>query len=288
MSPEPAVSVVIGAGARTPTLASCLTALEPQRHGVEVLVVEAEPAPAELRERFPWAQFLVRPGAIVPELWREGIDASRGPIVALTIACMEPAPDWIHTIRVQHERHDAVAGAIDPADRLRLRDWAEYFCRYAPDMLPFDGRPNAAIPGDNASYKRDLLERTRELYRDGFWEPVVNGALERDGVVLWHAPELVVRQGRSAGLPAFVRQRLRHGAGHGSQRGAHFGVLRNLAGVAGAPLVPVLISLRILQHVRRRRRLRWRVLCAMPLILLFNAAWALGEARGHLTALRAR
>lgn len=288
MSPDPAVSVVIGAGARTPALASCLAALEPQRTGVEVLVVEAEPAPPELRARFPWAQFLVRPGAIVPELWREGIDASRGPIVALTIACMEPAPDWIDTIRAQHEHHDAVAGAIDPGARLRLRDWAEYFCRYAPDMLPFDGRANPAIPGDNASYKRGLLERTRELYRDGFWEPVVNGALERQGVVLWHAPELVVRQGRSAGLPAFVRQRLRHGAGHGSQRGAHFGVLRNLAGVVGAPLVPALISVRILRHVRRRRRLRARALSAMPLILLFNAAWALGEARGHLAALRAR
>lgn len=288
MSSDSLVSVVIGAGARYPDLDACLLALEPQRHGVEVLVVEAEPAPQALRERFPWARFLVRPGAIVPELWREGIDASRGSIVALTIGCMEPAPDWISTIRAEHEQHDAVAGAIEPGARLRLRDWAEYFCRYAPDMLPFQSRANPAVPGDNASYKRDLLEKTRSLYRDGFWEPVVNGELEKDGVVLWHTPELVVRQGQSAGTMAFLRQRLRHGSGHGSQRGAGFGVVRNLAGVAGAPLVPALISIRILQHVGRRRRLRTRALCAMPLILLFNAAWALGEARGHIAALRTR
>jgi len=286
LSAEPAVSVVIGAAAPPASLEACLAALEPQRDGAEVLVVEAVPAPAALRERFAWAQFIARPGRLVPELWREGIDASRGEIVALTIACMEPAPDWLAEIRAAHRAHDAVAGAIEPAPRLRLRDWAEYFCRYAPDMLPFEPHLCPDLPGDNASYKRTLLQRTRELYRDGFWEPVIHRALEHDGVVLWHAPELVVRQRASAGMRAFLRQRLRHGAGHGRQRGARFGTARNVAGVLGAPLVPLLLTVRLVRQVSRRRRLRARVALALPLILAFNVAWAIGEARGHLDALR--
>jgi hypothetical protein len=38
--------------------------------------------------------------------------------------------------------------------------------------------------------------------------------------------------------------------------------------------------------VATRRRLRRRAVLALPGILLFNAAWAAGEARGQLEALR--
>jgi len=38
----------------------------------------------------------------------------------------------------------------------------------------------------------------------------------------------------------------------------------------------------------RKRRHRARVLLALPLVLVFNAAWAAGEALGHVDALRGR
>ena len=282
------LSVVVGARGPASSLERCLAALEPQRDGVEVLVCEAHASPPELRARFAWARFRERPGALVPELWSDGIERSEGRIVALTIAPMEPAPDWVATIRALHTRFDAVAGAIEPGSRLRLTDWAEYFCRYASDMLAFDGHECGDLPGDNAAYKRELLERTRELHRDGFWEPVVHRELAREGVVLWHATELVVRQGRSAGVAAFARQRLVHGRVHGRQRGARFGVGRNLVGVARSPLVPVLLTSRIQREVAAKSRHRFRAVLALPLIVLFNVAWASGEARGHLDALRER
>jgi hypothetical protein len=287
-SAEPTVSVVIGSNAPPEALESCLAALEPQRDGVDVLVYEGRPSPPALRERFPWARFEERSGALVPELWRDGIDDSGGEIVALTIAPMVPAPNWLETIRAQHESHDAVAGAIDPGRRLRLTDWAEYFCRYARDMRPFSPHECPDLPGDNATYKRGLLEERRELYRDGFWEPVVHPPLIRDGVVLWHSPELVVEQGRSAGWGAFVRQRLEHGRRYGHQRGVHFSRARNLAGVLGSPLVPFLMTLRVLRQVTAKRRFRLRALAALPLIFSFNLAWAVAEARGHLDVLAGR
>jgi hypothetical protein len=266
-------------------LGACLAALEPQRDGAEVLVCEARPSGEELKRRFPWALFVERPAKLVPELWREGIDRSRGRIVALTISAMVPERDWIESIRSAHRRHDAIAGAIDPGEGLRLAGWAEYFCRYIHDMLPFEAHECLALPGDNASYKRELLEGTRHLYRDGFWEPVVHRRLAEQGVVLWHAPELVVRQSRSGGVRAFARQRLTHGRAHGRQRGAGAGRAANLVRVAAAPLVPAIMTLRILRQVGRLRRLRVRAVVALPLTLLFNAAWAAGEARGHLDAL---
>jgi hypothetical protein len=53
-------------------------------------------------------------------------------------------------------------------------------------------------------------------------------------------------------------------------------------------VVPVLLTVRIARELSARRALGLRPLLALPHILLFNVAWALGEARGHLDALRGR
>ena len=287
-SAEPAISVVVASVGPGVSLEPCLAAIERQRDGAEVLVFEPDRSSPDLRTRFDWASFNERPGSLVPELWREGIDAARGDIVALTISPMVPADDWLETMRRQLAARDVVAGAIDPGPRLRLSDWAEYFCRYARDLRPFEPHECLDLPGDNSAYRRELLVARRELFRDGFWEPVVNRALAADGVALWHDPALVVRQGRSAGVAAFTRQRLLHGRAYGSQRGARFGRGRNVAGVLGAPLVPVLMTARVVREVGSRRRYGLRLAAALPLVFWFNTAWAAGEAAGHLGTLRRR
>ena len=285
----PAITVVVGSNDTPGAVATCLDALAPQiGDGVEVLVVEPVASPADVQRRYPFARFLVRPGALVPELWRDGIDAARGDIVALTISPMQPASDWVDVVLAQHTTADAVAGAIEPGTGLRLRDWAEYFCRYAPDMLPFAAHECVDLPGDNAAYRRAVLEETRDLYRDGFWEPVVHRRLKESGRRLWHTPELVVRQGRSAGFTPFLRQRYLHGRAHGMKRGERYTTGRNVAGILGSPLVPPLLTFRVLREVLRRGRCRTRVLLSVPLLLVFDTAWAAGEAVGHVRMLRDR
>jgi hypothetical protein len=288
-SAVPAISVVIGSSAPSASLEACLTGLERQLDDrVEVLVHEAVVSSPALRERFGWARFIHSPGALVPELWRDGIDRARGRIVALTIAQMVPAPDWIEQIRVLLDRHDAVGGAIDPGSRLRPTDWGEYFCRYARDMRPFDGRESIDLPGDNAAYKRALLEDVRDSYRNGFWEPEVHKRLEARGSTLWHAPELLVRQGRSAGWRAFARQRLRHGREYGHQRGTGFGKGRLAVGVLASPMIPLVMTARVLREVSSRRRLRGRAVAVLPIVFSFNLVWAVAEALGYVDILRRR
>jgi hypothetical protein len=266
---EPAVSIVVASNGAPGSVEACLDSLAGQLDGAQVVVQD-------------------RPGATVPELWRDGIDAATGSIVALTISPMRPAPDWVARIRERLVEDEVVAGAIDPGEDLRIRDWAEYFCRYARDMRPFARRENPEIPGDNCAYRRGLLERTRDLYRDGFWEPEVNRALRAEGVQLWHDPDVVVRQGRSAGFGAFVRQRLVHGRAYGRQRGARLGTGRNVAGVALAVVVPFVLVVRTAQEVFSRRRFRARLVVSLPMLLAYDAAWAAGEALGHLDTLRRR
>ena len=285
---RPTISIVVGSNGAEGSVGRFLEAIEPQRDGAEVLVCEPRPSPEHVQVRFPWATFVERPDAAVPFLWRDGIDRSRGDVVALTISPMVPARDWLATIAAELATADVVAGAIDPGRGLRVSDFAEYLCRYAKDMRPFAAHESTDLPGDNCAYRRGPLERVSDAYRDGFWEPVVNRRLAEQGARLRHSPALVVHQGRSAGPGAFTRQRLLHGRAHARQRGERFGAGRNLAGVLASPAVPFLLTARMLGEVASRRRAVLRTLLALPHVLLFNAAWAAGEARGHLDALRAR
>ena len=281
------VTVVIGASAPPESLEACLAALEAQLDdGVDVRVHEARQSSHELRERFGWATFVESPGAIVPSLWRDGIDAAGGDIVALTIAQMIPAPDWIARIRELSSEFGVVGGAIEPGPRLRPTDWAEYFCRYARDMVPFQGRESLDLPGDNAAYRRGPLERVAAVYRHGFWEPFVHQRLARDGVVHWHDPELVVAMTRSSGLGAFTAQRGSHGRQYGRDRGAALSTGRRVLGVVAAPAVPFLMTARVLRAVLRKHRYRARAIAVLPLIFWFNVAWAFAEARGYFDLLR--
>jgi hypothetical protein len=280
---------VVASNAPPARLAACLAALEAQRDdAVEVLVVEGEQTTDEVRARYPWAQYRGSQGTLVPELWRDGFRAASGDVVAFTISPMIPAPDWISSIRLLTDEHEAVGGAIDPGERLALADWGEYFCRYARDMRPFPAHVNPDLPGDNVVFSKRRLDEIAPALETGYWEVIAHPALETNGVILWHSPTLVVRMGRSAGFAAFCRQRTAHGRLYGHQRGVHFSRMRNAIGVVASPAVPALMTARVLAQVFSKRRFRMRALLALPAIVAYNVVWAYAEALGHLDMLQRR
>jgi hypothetical protein len=282
------ISIVVASNGAPGSVEACLSALAGQVDGAEVIVCEPAASSPRIQEAFPWARFVERLGALVPELWSDGIKASSAPIVALTISTMRPAGDWVARLRERLDADQVVAGAIEPGESLRVVDWAEYFCRYSRDMLPFARRENPEIPGDNCAYRRELLERSRDVYRDAFCEPEVNRVLREQGIALWHDPSVVVFQGRSAGFAAFFRQRLVHGRAYGRQRSSRFSRMRTALGPELAVVVPFLLVARTARDVFSRRRCRTRLLLALPFLLAFDVAWAIGEARGHIDALTGR
>src|SRR2546421_73279 len=109
-SSQRSITVVVGSTSPPESVAACLGALEPQRNRAQVLVCETAASGRDLQERFPWATFVERPAATVPELWRDGIDRSEGGIVAVTIRGMQPPPARPSTIRTEQRHPRAVAG----------------------------------------------------------------------------------------------------------------------------------------------------------------------------------
>lgn len=283
--PRPSLSVVIGSRARESPSSLCLAAMtEQRRDGVEVILVEDEPAATAVPD---WVVRVSRPGGLVPELWAEGLRHASGDLIALTATTVVPDPDWIErTLRAHESGAAGVGGPIEPSPGLRMVDWAAYFCRYAPYMLPIVDGEALEVAADNVSYRGEVLRRYSDLYELGFWEPFVHHAMRGDGHELRVGSERIVRQAPGMSGTRFCRQRFAHGKANGKRRSTGCSRRRILQESLTAPLVPALMTVRVARSVFAKGRLRWRFIATAPMILVFYSAWAAGELAGRLSAAR--
>lgn len=284
----PAISVVVAASNAARSIAACLTALHSQASEVqaEVIVPDASTDGTSeiIAQQFPWVRHLRYPPALlIPHLWREGIQHSRGEIVAVTTAHCIPEAGWLAGMLKAHaSEHAAVGGAIENATPATLVDWAIYFCRYSAYMLPFEVAEVAELPGDNASYKRRVLTAYPELMQQGFWEPAFHARMRADGFTLLMHPSIIVRHTKSYSLVGFLRQRWQHGRVFAAMRLAHTGVGPRLVRIMAVPAVPLVMAKRIAGRVLQKRRHLPQLLLSFPLVWLFLGAWSLGELAGYL------
>ena len=282
------ISVVVASHNAVATIDHCLSALVAQRQDsdAEILVVDnSTDGTADLvRRRFPDLKLILQtPFALIPELWRVGILQSTGDIVAITTGHFIPAKEWLSEILKAHEASvPAVGGAIENDDCTRVVDWALYFCRYAPYMLPFREGFVPEIAGDNASYKREYIDRFQHAWRDGFWEPAVHRELKNAGFRLLLSPLIIVHHQRSFDFLGFMKQRFQHGIQFGRERAARFSVSKRMLYIVLSPAIPFIFLARITREVANKQRHQARLLQAIPLLLLFLSAWAVGELFGYL------
>ncbi len=287
-APRPAITVVVAAPLGGGDLPRFLAAIEPQLDG-DVDVTVAHDGRGQLGPLPTWARAICVPGGTVPALWAAGLDAVTAPLAALTATSLCPRNDWLAGVRRAAQRgHAAVGGAMEPDVRPGAAGWTVLFCRYARYLTPLPDGTAPDPPADNAVYAMEPLRRHRSLWSGGFWEPFVHAALRADGEQLSMSDEFVVRQGAAVSLARFTAQRYVHGRSHGRLRSAGESSAAILAGVATAPAVPLLMTVRVGRETWRRRRLRWRFLVATPLIVWCFSAWAAGEAVGRVSTLQMR
>ncbi len=294
MNGNPQISVVVASQNAQTTVERCLAALTAQSEGdnVEIVVVDnsTDGTTEIIRTRFPRVKLLLQlPAALIPELWGVGIRQSVGAIVAITTAHFIPDKDWLSQIRKAHEAPvPAIGGAIENDNQAGIVDWAVYFCRYAPYMLPFPQGFASEIAGDNASYKREYLDRCQPAWQDGFWEPTVHAELKKAGGRLLLAPSIIIRHKRSFGVLAFIKQRFQHGLKFGADRASRFSLPKRIVYLALSPAIPLIYLARISRQVVRKRRRLGKLLIASPLMVLFLLSWSFGELLGYLRPRRVR
>jgi hypothetical protein len=214
-----------------------------------------------------------------------GLTASRGGIVAILEDRGVPRPDWAATaIRLHSEvPHEVIGGAIENG-RAGTLNWAVYFCDFGRYQRPFTAGPRRYISDVNVVYKRRALERTREIWKTRYHEPLVHWALERNGVSLFLSPDLVVDQIRDdLSLVSLLDERLAWGRLFGSLRARDSSVSKRLVLVVSSPLLPLVLFLRIVKEQLAKCTALGRLVWAIPAMVLLLTAWAIGEAAGTLT-----
>jgi glycosyltransferase involved in cell wall biosynthesis len=260
------------------------------RDGLEVIAVVSSEDPTaallrQLQNLQPRLVLLEIPGDhSVPQLRAHGIRAARGRFVAITEDHCELSPGWPKMLAaaLKDPEVGAAGGGVANGRRHSFADWAIYFSRYATLMPPLPRGPARALPGNNACYRRELLESQREFYKNGFWEHEFHQHLQRQGLRLMQEPEAIARHRKPYRFGAYLRLRFRHGRCFGGMIRRSGGFRAVAARVLLSPLTPLLLALRSARAVVPKQAYRREFCFALPLLLLCYAAWAAGEAAGCL------
>lgn len=212
-----------------------------------------------------------------------GLALARGRIIALTEDHAIPAADWYSQIKTVHEQpYAAIGGLIDNAVDHPL-NWALYYCDFGRYGSPLPSRQVSYVSDVNVTYKRNSLEATRGVWRDGYQETTVHWALQSRGERLFLDSRLVVYQRRPAiSFRHAYRERIEWGRIFAETRVSAGGLWRRIGYAAGVPALPILLLVRILRHMLRQGRTVKQIAATLPLAACILTGWALGEFAGYV------
>ena len=285
---DSSVSIVIASIVGAPFLDRCLASLEAQARArdAEVIVVlhGTEQDAGRVAEAFPWVTVIYRKlRETVPSLRRHGVERAAGEIIAVIEEHCTAAPDWLDRIveSLADDRYGAVGGAIHDDDYRRLRDWLVYFVEYNGWLPPAPRRSVAQLNGANIAYRRRHLTDHVQLLDDGYWEVTLHPRLLAAGVEFLSVPEMVVRHTGPFNLGYYLQQRYWFSQAYAGARAQASGIVRRVIFMLTAPLLPIVLWVRMTLRVLRKRRRVVQYLMIQPLLLAALTALAAGEFVGY-------
>lgn len=267
------------------SLDRCLASLQATCAGIktEVIVVSAAEGPhaRDISSRYSSVRFLgMPPDSLVPRLWSEGISASLGPIVALTISECSANSGWVPAmINAIADGAAAAGGPISLTPNASIFEAAVFFLRYSAFLSDVPSSTQQ-IAGDNCAYSRESLESGGWSRDSGFWEYDVNKILREAGKTISWVPLAIMQFGDAGSVMSTARRRFTHGRLFGASRTERG---ESSLGIAVAsPFVPFVLFARATNRVWPHRQYRSKLIRSLPAFAMLSAAWALGEAVGAI------
>ena len=259
------------------------------RGSVVVVVADASEAHSAALDHPGIRVLRGRPGALAPELWRDGLRATDEPLVAFSTASMSPAHGWLDALLARLDESGAavVGGPIVPGRNLSFTDRAVYLLRYVNYLSPLS-RAATGLPGDNALYRRDRLDGLEALIDEGFWEAEIHRALRARGEPLALAAGATLCFQGGSSLRSTIRQRFRHARIYGASRASRMTLPERLARSIAAPLVPAVLGWRIARALRAGGESVGPWVASAPQLAGLSAAWTAGEVVGLWSTARSK
>lgn len=282
------VSVIVVSVLGSSYLDRCLEALHRQ-HGefdLEILVVtpHRDETVNRIERKFPDVRLLTSKSRIgIPQLRALGLSHAVGETVAITEDYCIPAENWCMEIIRAHERgYDVVGGAIENGSSDTLVNWAAFFCEYSERMMPVPDENVGGLAGNNTSYRREVFEKIDESVVHDRWEYFIHREFRKLGVEMRSVPTIVVHKTKEHRFIPFMRERFHFSRSFAGMRGRSMPLPVRVLYALSCPLLPFVMTWRIAQQVRRKRRSGYHFLRSLPLLSLFMVSYAGGEASGYL------
>jgi len=297
---KPQLSVIICIVSDARHLEGCLESLLHQVDppSMEIIVPYSDHYEnvGELRSRFPDVIFhhveklrtFVSPDGKSREHHDElrgiGMNYAKGEIIALLEDHGRADAHWARNVVNLHTSPYAAVGGAIGNEVDRPLNWAVYFCDFGRYQNPVPEGPSDFISDANISYKREALEKIRDVWKDIFHETSVNSALKGRGEVLWLSPDVRVNQHReNVRLRSALLERYVWGRSYAGtlSRGLTSG--RRLVFMAFSPVLPFLLTLRKTREALNKKSQPATFIKVLPLIFLLLCFWSAGEFTGYLT-----
>ncbi len=282
------LTVVVAAWTGQESLQRCLRSLLSQVLPGEDQIIVARNFADEVEEPFT-ADFSTvsdlrfAHDTTVPTLRAAGLAAANGNVVAFLEDHCICVPGWRDAIMAAHDLPvDAVGGPVELAPGGRPLDWAVYFYDYARFAPPLVSGPVYSLSGANMSFKNSFLAGLGTVLQDGVMEVILEQESNRRGTATYMASGAVVIHAKQHSFVGAVVLAFALAQGYASRRVLGKGTLQRLVYSSVTPLLPLLLTVRIVAAILRTKRNVVRLTIALPWLVTLVVAWSLGEFVGYL------
>ena len=285
MRDRPRLTIVVAVEEGAANLPAILGSLDPAAHpDCDFVFCAVDPAelalvPTGLEQV---RSMLCPAGARIPQMWRDGIVASRSELVALLTAHVVPAPRWLSAMldRSLADGEAGLGGYFTNDDRACACDWAIYLLRYAAFSRPVSRPSVSHIAADNALYRKSEVLACADLVEEGFWEVEYHVRFLAKGLRLALSADIEVVHMNRYSARSFAAQRREHGFAFGRDRARRLPPGRLMIHALAAPLVPAILYAKVLVRAHRHGWIGSVPAATYFWLLYFVWHWAVGEARG--------
>jgi hypothetical protein len=290
---EPALSVVMlfpdGYESRRRAM-RCLTAQTARSRIELVMVVSArspcDADPADL-SRFAAAQTVLVPSIEDPgHAFATGVRAARAPVVAYVEEHSFPEPQWGEALLRAHQAPVAAVGcAMGNANPRTLCSWANLFEEFGPVVAPAASGPASYLGGHHTSYKREVLlsygEALGHLLDN---ETALHIDLRSRGYVLYLEGSAISNHTNISRIIPYFRQDYLGQRSFAASRAkaGRWSLVRRLAYVLAAPIIPLVRLKRIVGEIARARRTAQLLPRALLVLIPAVGCGTVGEVVGYL------
>lgn len=194
-----------------------------------------------------------------------------------------PLENWAETLL---ERHRGPWVAVGPRIQIpnskRAISWTQAYMEYGPWISDENGGPSDYIAGHNSSFKRQaLLDYGGKLADMLQSEYILFQDLRRKGNQLYFEPKAVTRHLNFEKIPPCLRVSFFAGRQFAAWRTHNWSWSSRLTYILGAPLIPVIRLVRIIQMMKRNGKPARISLPLLGLLLINLCADGLGQLLGY-------